>query len=196
MDGTNVPAPGHNSGIEDEVLLGLMAVEADIQKKEDEIRALRKHHHKKIKEHMKIRTFKEHLRLEGLEAEEIQEEQIQLQQLMRLRKHPAANLPLFAQAIKSAPDPDDDGAVKANILEKAVANGFNAGLMNIGTDNNPYDESTEAGQAWLKSWHEGHESTKFINKSHKEAKKAAEDEARKKAERAERKRLREEGDGE
>lgn len=185
MDGTQQIEITHNGPPDDE-LLTLMAREGDLQKREAELSADRKHLHGEIKKHMKIKVWQRHLAEQDMSPEELLEDHQMLGRLLKLRRHPLADLPLFHDIVIQPVDVDDDEAVTAEFMEKAERLGFNAGLTGVNPkDDCPYQADTPAFQSWMKGFHTGHESRKGVNKLAKNAKAAREEEAARKRQKAE-----------
>ena len=149
--------PGHNSTIEigEGKFHAYLAAHGDLDEQIAALRGKRKKLRKQMRaDGVRLTEFDAALKFADMSRVDVEDHYVHLQHYMRWLRHPVGTQ--FNLALgEPADDFEDEEAVLAKAREGAIQDGFWAGIRNRPMGENPHEEATEAGQAWIGAWHDG-----------------------------------------
>ena len=159
-DGSTMTAgKGHNSAIEisQEDFLAWVARLGDQKDKKDaEAKAFQKLRKEARAAGVRLTALDEALKARDMERGDRGEHYEHVSRYLEWLKVPKGfQFTLFSDDSPDAFTDDDDTAAEDRLVKDAEYEGFTAGLHNRAMSENRHRESTPAGQAWIKQWHEG-----------------------------------------
>lgn len=161
-DQTAAPGAGHNSiGVSEDKYHAFMAAHIDLDEQAAIIAQKRKKLRKSMRaEGIRLTEFDAAMKFAEMSRADVQDHFVHLQQYMRWNRHPVGTQFSLDLGGSASGDFEDEEAIKARASETAIQDGFFAGISNKPMSSNPHDDNTDAGQAWIKAWHDGQERRK------------------------------------
>lgn len=157
MADETIAGPGHNSVIEisEEKYHAYVGRHADLEEQAQIIAKKKKNLRKQMRaDGIRLTEFDAASKLAELKRDDVDDHFRHLQQYLRWNRVPIGeqfelNIPEAAGGF------EDEAAILARATATATQDGFWAGIRNRPMGENPHDDNTDAGQAWIKAWHDG-----------------------------------------
>lgn len=160
MPKDTAPGPGHNSELEmsEEDFLRFVADHEDIDAKIEALKVERGRLRKRAKAGgIKLKQFDDARRDADMSRADVQDKFLHHTTYLKWLRAPIGTQ--FELHLDPIIDDDESEEADEAIIERAVqdatAEGFFAGLRNADPATNPHEGNSAAGQAWIKSHHDG-----------------------------------------
>lgn len=148
---------GHNSQIEisESRFLSYVAAHGDLEQQIEALNGKRRKLRKSMKaDGIRLAEFDAFQKFHLMARADVEDHFRHLEQYLKWGRHPIGTQ--FSLNLGGGGDDfEDEAAVIARANEGSVEAGFWAGLRNEPMSENPHDEGTDAGQAWIEAWHDG-----------------------------------------
>lgn len=154
------PSVGHNSTIEigEGKYHAYVAAHADLDAEIEGLKAKRKKLRKKMRaDGIRLVQFDAAQTLAAMKRSDVEDHFLHLKQYMTWNRHPIGTQFGLDLGEPQEGDFEDEDVVLAKAKESAIQEGFWAGITNKPMSENPHDDNTDAGQAWIQAWHDGQE---------------------------------------